>query len=121
MKKQIINDSAGWYTIKSEKKTVFYTLYTKRGMFTAKAVCDERDEFDVDLGKRLAKLRAIHEMKRFKLEQARAELDIANLYLNEKSNNILRSNYMEEIEALRMSIRRLEEKIQDVIDHNSTN
>lgn len=51
------------YKISQEKRVVKCTIYAHGVFFTGVAKCDQRDEFDVDYGKRLAYLRAIRKMK----------------------------------------------------------
>lgn len=121
MQKQIIHDSAGWYTIKADKRVVFYTLRTKNNLFTGKSVCDEEDVFNAELGKRIAKLRAIREMKKFKIEQLRLELGLANIYLNSKSYDILSRGYDDTLKQLRASVSRIEEKIQKEVKEHELN
>ena len=55
--------------VKTDDKTIKYALKAYGKYFVGSAVCKECDTFDVEKGKRIAKLKAIYKMKKYRANE----------------------------------------------------
>ena len=103
--------TGGWYTIKEKKRLVTYSFVAKGNIYTGRATCSPEDTFDVEKGKRIAKLRAILALKKDGLRELRTDLTIAQNVLTPASVKAIEGPLNEKIEVYAVSVQNLEKKI----------
>lgn len=102
-----------WYTIKEKKRLVTHTILTSdETYFTGRSQCSPDDTFDVEKGKRIAKLRAIIALKKDQLSSLRADKEFISRVI---LTNSLREKFIreiaDEIQVYMTSIKNLEKKV----------
>lgn len=100
-------DLTNVYKIDEENGIVKYTVKCKGFYFTGKAKVNKEDgdEFDIEKGKRIAKLRAILKMKKAQL----VDLVEIQQWLNELLSN--KEAIEEQIEVYKNSAKHIQEKL----------
>jgi len=73
--------------------------------------CIEMDPWDEQRGKRIAYLRAVEKMKKYKMKQLQLDLDIAIVYCSDFTINEIRTYITEEMEGISMAISKIRDEI----------
>jgi hypothetical protein len=107
----MVVDLTNRYKINEEKGIVKYTLKAHGFYYTgvAKTNFEEGDVFDLEKGKRIAKLRAILKMKRAFLKEALAIQEVMREIISQEED------LQNHIQALTQSAANVEEKLNEVL------
>ena len=105
-------DLTNRYKINEEKGIVKYTVKAHGEYYTgvAKTNFEEGDVFDLEKGKRIAKLRALLKMKRAHLKESLAIQEIIREIISQEED------IQNRIQALTQSTAFIEEKLNDVLE-----
>lgn len=100
------------YYVNEKKQTVIHVLRTNLGEFRGIAKCDPRDKFDVEIGKELARKRAVlkcneYELSRLKWQWTQEDINWLHERERELEKNLARR------EALQNRINQLREEIKN--------
>lgn len=107
----MVVDLTNRYKINEEKGIVKYTLKAHGFYYTgvAKTNFEEGDVFDLEKGKRIAKLRAILKMKRAFLKESLAIQEVMREIISQEED------LQNHIQALTQSAANIEEKLNEVL------